>query len=229
MNSQYISTVLGSGFAVALAHAAIPTHWLPFVLAGRAQHWTRSRTLAVIAVAGGAHVVFTSLLGGLIVWFGIRISEDLGRMFLSIASGALMLIGLFYIIRHVTGRGREHHHSLSALWEGAGHGHTHDHAHDHEAHRTDRMAIGSLVAMLTFSPCESFLPVYLTAVPYGWPAFALLSVTLAVATLGSMLLLAWLAWLGIERIRLTVLERHENLIVGSLLFLLGIAVYIYEH
>lgn len=260
MDSQYIMTVVGSGFAVALAHAAIPTHWLPFVLAGRAQHWSRSRTLGVIAVAGGAHIVFTTLLGALIVWFGIRISHDVGDMFLTIASGALIAVGLYYIARHLRGGGREHHHSLSRLWDGADHAHDHGHAHghdhavghghagdhghvgdhesgdhghagDHEAGGagTDRVAVGSLVAMLTFSPCESFLPVYLSGVPYGWQGFALLSVTLAVATLGSMLLLAWVASLGIERIKLEFLERWEHLIVGSLLCILGIVVYVYEH
>ena len=234
MDSQYISTVLSAGFAVALAHAAIPTHWLPFVLAGRAQGWTRPRTLAVIGIAGGAHVVFTTLLGALIVWFGIEISEDVGDVFLTIAACALVLIGGLYILRHVSGRGREHHHSLSRLWEGRDH-HTHGGSHDHSghdhamAHGTDRAAIGSLVAMLTFSPCESFLPVYLSGVPYGWQGFALLSLTLAVATLGSMMLFAWITSYGIERLRLTALERNENLVVGTLLCALGVAVYVLEH
>jgi nickel/cobalt exporter len=224
MDPQYISTVVSAGFAVAIAHAAIPTHWLPFVLAGRAQHWSRSRTLAVIAIAGGAHVVFTTLLGALIVWFGIEISEDVGEIFLTAAALSLVGIGIYYIVRHLRGRGREHHHSLARLWEGREHRH-HDHAH----HATDRATIGSLVAMLTFSPCESFLPVYLSGVPYGWPAFALLSVTLAVATLGSMMLLAWITSFGIERIRLEVLERNESLVVGPLLCILGISILFLEH
>lgn len=227
MNSDYISTVVGSGFAVALAHAAIPTHWLPFVLAGRAQHWSRTRTLAVIAVAGGAHVLFTTLLGALIAWFGIRISEEMGDLFLKIASALLIVIGLLYVARHVRGGGREHHHSLARLWEGGED--EHDHAHDHGASGSDRVTIGGLIAMLTFSPCESFLPIYLTGVPYGWSGFALISITLAVATLGSMLLLAWITWFSIERLRLTVLERYESLIVGCLLCILGVAVYFYEH
>jgi nickel/cobalt exporter len=226
MDTGYISTVISAGFAVALAHAAIPTHWLPFVLAGRAQRWSRSRTLAIIAIAGGAHVVFTTMLGALIVWFGIEISEDVGEVFLTVAATALVGIGLYYIVRHLRGSGREHHHSLARLWEGHEHGHHHNHS---VTPMTDRAAIGSLVAMLTFSPCESFLPVYLSGVPYGWKGFALLSVTLAVATLGSMMLLAWITSVGIERVRLGVLERHQNLVVGLLLCVLGIAVLTLEH
>ena len=34
--------LLGGGFATAFLHAALPTHWLPFVLVGRAQRSSRS-------------------------------------------------------------------------------------------------------------------------------------------------------------------------------------------
>jgi ABC-type nickel/cobalt efflux system permease component RcnA len=240
MDNQYLSTIISTGFAVAFAHAALPTHWLPFVLAARAQHWSRARTVAVVAVAGGAHVIFTTLLGALIVWLGIEISHELGEIFLMIASGVLVLIGLFYLWRQFNGRQHEHHHSLSRLWSKGepvhhhdGHDHNgHDHSghtHDVHEHRSDRIAIGSLVSLLTFSPCESFLPVYLSGVPHGWSGFAALSLTLAIATLGSMIGLTWLTSFGMERIRLTALDRYENLIVGTLLVLLGGAVYLFEH
>jgi nickel/cobalt transporter (NicO) family protein len=245
MDTQYLSTILSTGFAVALAHAALPTHWLPFVLAARAQHWSRTRTVAVVAVAGGAHVIFTTLLGALIVWLGIEISHELGEIFLMIAAGVLVVVGSFYLWRQFSGRQHEHHHSLSRLWSGDeavhhhdGHdhdGHDHDghdhggHSHHEHNHRSDRIAIGSLVSLLTFSPCESFLPVYLSGVPHGWSGFAALSLTLAIATLGSMIGLTWLTSIGIERLRLTFLDRYENLIVGLLLVLLGGAVYFLEH
>ena len=56
-------TLAASGLAVAFIHAAIPTHWLPFVLASRAQGWTHSRTLGVTALAGTGHVLVTAALG----------------------------------------------------------------------------------------------------------------------------------------------------------------------
>jgi hypothetical protein len=230
MESQYISTVIAAGFAVALAHAAIPTHWLPFVLAGRAQRWSRTRVVAVVAVAGGAHVLFTTLLGALIVWFGIEVSEDAGAVILQIAGGVLIATGGYYIWRHLSGSKHAHHHSLSRLWDRGTHEHVTSDGSHHPAHRhrTDQMAVLSLVSMLTFSPCESFLPVYLSGVPYGWSGFVLLSGTLAVATLGSMIALTWLTATGLERIRLGWLDRYENLIVGSLLLILGITVLVIE-
>ena len=55
--------IAATAFGVAFAHAAIPTHWLPFVLAGRSQGWSPGKTLSVTLSAGAAHVVFTTLMG----------------------------------------------------------------------------------------------------------------------------------------------------------------------
>jgi nickel/cobalt exporter len=49
MQSTVLTTIAATGFSVAFFHAAIPTHWLPFVLVSRARGWSRSaKTLAVI-------------------------------------------------------------------------------------------------------------------------------------------------------------------------------------
>ena len=66
-------SLLGGGFVAAFLHAALPTHWLPFTLVGRAQGWRASRVLAVVAVAGLAHIATTALVGGLIVAAGVYI------------------------------------------------------------------------------------------------------------------------------------------------------------
>jgi nickel/cobalt exporter len=58
MNSAVFTTITATGFTVAFFHAAIPTHWLPFVLVGG--HWNRAKTLLVTALlcALGLLVVF---------------------------------------------------------------------------------------------------------------------------------------------------------------------------
>ena len=111
-----------SGFTVAFLHAAIPTHWLPFVVAARAQHWKKPKTLAVTGVAGAGHVLFTIALGVLVVWGGMAINSRIGKVFPVIAGGALITLGLFYLVRQIRG--------------GTGHSHlfaSHSH-HKHEHH-----------------------------------------------------------------------------------------------
>src|SRR5450432_1576678 len=136
MTPAIFTTLLVSGFGVAFFHAAIPTHWLPFVLAARLHHWSRARTLAITAIAGSAHVGATALLGVAVTWFGTTLNKTIGSWFPGIAGGVLFLFGLYYLI-----------------WHRHSHAHVHgDHVHHEEeitaSASSDRAAIGSLFAFL---------------------------------------------------------------------------------
>ena len=120
MNRDLLYSIATTGFAVAFLHAAIPTHWLPFVLTGKAQGWTRSRTMAVTALAGGGHVLFTAVLGVLVAIFGVAMDRWTGQVFPYIAAAVLFALGAFYLARQINGTGHGHSHF--------GHGHGHDHS-----------------------------------------------------------------------------------------------------
>src|SRR5258708_6964113 len=75
MNQTFLYTLTVTGFGVAFLHAAIPTHWLPFVVVGRARGWSHRRILAAVALAGGGHVIATTALGLGLAWFGFELSE----------------------------------------------------------------------------------------------------------------------------------------------------------
>lgn len=234
MNDTVLTTIAITGFGVAFFHAAIPTHWLPFVLAARAQHWNPSKTLGVTALAGTGHVVVTSMLGLLIAWFGIALDRRIGAWFPILAGGALIALGMFYLYRQVSGKGHAHHHLF------CGHSHAHtgelEHEHDHAATPvgarpaapSDRVAITSLLALLTFSPCEAFLPIYASGVRYGWTGFALLTIILSVGTVAGMVLFTWLTLLGVRKVKLGLLERYESGLIGALLCAVGVLVIVFE-
>src|SRR5204862_2136688 len=61
-------------------------------------------------LAGTGHVLFTALLGVLIAWFGIALHERIGNWFPWIAGGVLIVFGLFYLYRQVSGTGHKHSH-----------------------------------------------------------------------------------------------------------------------
>ena len=344
-------SIAATGFTVAFLHAAIPTHWLPFVLTGRAQRWSRAKTLWVTALAGSGHVLFTTILGVVVVWAGIALNEKTGRLFPILAGSALILFGLFYVVRHFRGKGHGHHHLLGGHAHDEGHEHSHaagvgphggvlldtghglveisvfetgvppqfrlyffdeakitqkpepaltaliettrpgggkqrfefvregnylrstrdipephefeltlalehgghvhsfttkfEEEHDHGEHAgeaanrseqeagerktSDRVAIGSLLALLTFSPCEGFLPVYLSGIKYGWFGFIFLSVILAVATVAGMVVFTWLTMAGVEKLRFKALEKYEGAVLGGLLCILGLLIIVFEH
>jgi nickel/cobalt exporter len=238
MNSAVLTTIAATGFTVAFFHAAIPTHWLPFVLVSRARGWSRGKTLAVSAFAGLGHVLLTSLLGLVIAWFGFKIDERMGRYFPWIAGGLLVAIGLFYLWRQFTGRGVGHHHVLGSHHHPTEHcGHESDHSHWEDElkestllskKKGDVAAISGLFLMLTLSPCEGFLPVYLSGVQFGWHGFAVLSAILAFGTLAGMMLFTWLTLLGMERLPLQQFERYEAALLGAMFCLLGVLLIVLE-
>ena len=345
MTETLFLSIVVTGFVVAFAHAAIPTHWLPFVLAGRGQGWSKAKTLSVVALCGSGHVLFTTLLGVLVVWLGIETSKWTGNLFPWIAGSALILFGLYYLVRQAWGGGHGHHHFGGAhSHSGHDHGdhdrgdHDHasetkridtghsvlvlevfeegvpprfrvraegatplpraaaltvetlrpdgarqtfsfadrggylesleeipepheftaridlshgDHAHHHDVRfeehhhaapaqpaaiaagagrrkaamaRSDGAVILSLFTLLTFSPCEGFLPVYVSGISYGWIGFIVLSAVLALATVAGMMVFTWLTMSGMERLRLEFLERYESGILGVLILFLGVGI-----
>jgi nickel/cobalt transporter (NicO) family protein len=241
MNQTILTTIALTGFGVAFFHAAIPTHWLPFVLTARVQGWNASKTIAVTALAGTGHVLVTAALGLAITLFGAALSETIGAWFPRIAGGALLLFGAYYLIRQLRGKGHVHFHYPHEHLHEPGHDHEHSHGHEHpphsvgeqghgcQAHPTsDRAAILSLLAFLTFSPCEGFVPFYVSGLRYGWGGFAVLTAVLSIATVAGMVLFTSLTLAGLSKIKLGLLEKYESVIMGVLLCIVGILIIAFE-
>jgi len=229
MSQTVFATLAITGFGVAFFHAAIPTHWLPFVLTSRVQPWSRPKTVAITALAGSGHVAATALLGLCITWFGTALSHSIGDWFPRVAGGALLLFGLYYVVRQIRGRGHVHFpYPHEHLHEEHGHGHSHPHDRARKP-TSDRAAIVSLLAFLTFSPCEGFLPFYVSGIRYGWTGFAVLTLILSVATVLGMVLFTSLTLIGLNRIKLALLEKYESLIMGVLLCAVGLLILFFEH
>jgi hypothetical protein len=97
-------SLVGGGFAAAFLHAALPTHWLPFVLVGRAQQWTLTRNLAAVTAAGLAHVASTVFVGSLIVAAGMVLDTVVSGLLPWLSAGLLFVFGGFYLIRAIVRR-----------------------------------------------------------------------------------------------------------------------------
>jgi nickel/cobalt transporter (NicO) family protein len=223
--------------ALAFLHAAIPTHWLPFVVTARAQGWTTRKTLLVTALAGGGHIALTALLGVLVISFGIAIDHWTGSIFPWIAGGILIAFGMYYLANQFRGgHSHRHAHSLSAA-------HVQEPRHHHTGHEdcaeacddvgvvrvSDTAAITSLFVLLTFTPCEAFIPVYVSAVQYGWGGFALSTAVLAVGAISGMVVFTWLTLSGLQKFHLHKLEHYEGAILGTVLCVLGVAFVVFAH
>jgi nickel/cobalt exporter len=238
VNETVFTTIAATGFTVAFFHAAIPTHWLPFVLTARAQHWTHTRALVITALAGSGHVLFTAVLGLLLTLFGFALHAPMAQWLPRIAGGALLVFGLFYLYRQMIGHVHGHsrvmgedprvhaaHLASRDKNNATGAGGETDAA---AAPVSDRVAIISLFALLTFSPCESFVPFYVYGLRYGWLGFCLLTGVLSVATLGGMIVFTWLTLAGMRQIALQRMERYELGVMGFLLTAVGVLIILFE-
>lgn len=216
MISNNLWPFLLTGLTVSILHAALPTHWLPFVLAGRAQKWSYSRTVSILMIAGLGHILTTSLIGAAVVWFGLRLHENFQHIMILVASVSVLAFGLHNLWQHF--HGIKHSHC----------DHSEPHKHDYQMNSKDGWAILSLLSLLTFSPCESFLPIYVSAWQTGWFGFFMLTLVLGIGTLLAMLCFMTLLHFGMKQMKLQWLENNEKLIMGSILILLSIVIYFSE-
>ena len=199
-------SLVGGGFLAALLHAALPTHWLPFVAVGRAQGWSSAVTLAVAALAGTAHIFSTAVVGSILTVAG-ELAPWLTHAMPYVAAAVLAGFALWYLLRAFTAKPAE-----------AG-------APPVERARVgDGAAIWGLVGFLAASPGEALLPVYVGAGVHGWGVVLLLTLAFAAGTILGMVAFTAIAQHGVERFRLQRWARFEGVALGVVL--LGLAVFV---
>ncbi|HVE41972.1 MAG TPA: hypothetical protein VNM14_18905 [Planctomycetota bacterium] len=201
-----LSVVLVSTFTLALLHTLIPSHWLCFVLVGKAQGWPRRKTLGIAAIAGIVHVVANITLGAALARVGQKLLEHHEHLLERGSAYILIALGLIYFISHLLHAG-----------------------HHHDKEVTGKAAILALSFSLALSPCSASIMLLIVATAgSGWTTILLIAAVLLVTTVGVMLLLVGLTSLGIERLQFTVFERYEKLILGLVLWSLGAMILIFH-
>lgn len=223
MTSALFVSILATGFAVAFLHGALPNHWLPFVLVGRRQGWSTRRTLLITSLAGVAHAGVTMVLGLLLVAVGMAVGDRLDGVLPVVAGGVLILLGLYYLASHARGDGHLHLPFVGRLAPVTGPA-----GETGAAVLSDRTAILGLLAVLALSPCEAFLPVYLSGLKFGWEGFGVLSLVLTGAAVASMTGLTALSLAGARWLGLKSAERYEGMVLGGVLCLLGVLVMVLD-
>ncbi len=240
MNAQ-LFTLIGGATALSVLHAAIPNHWLPFVILGRTERWTRAQTLLATFIGASAHLASTVIIGVLIGVLGMRFIEHYETHFIIIASTIMVILGVVIVFRHWRGkdphlrphpqahfhphesRGDSLQESLAEPENGPG---TNDSstatASNEVIKRRSMLMLGSLVLVLFFSPCLELEAYYLIAARMGWHGIILVSVLYYLVTVGLMVVLVAVAQGKAESLKWKALERNEGFIGGALLILLGI-------
>ena len=211
--SLLMSLLLG-GLVTAFLHAALPTHWLPFVLVGRAQRWSLATTLWSVLAAGLAHIAVTAVVGGLIVAAGLALDQWVAGVLPYVSAGLLFVLGLFYLTRA----------TLMKPVPASG-----PELETPEATVSQAAAFWGLVAVMAASPGEGLLPLYLSSAEEGLMVLVLLTVVLAVGTVLGMAVFTTLARAGASILKLERWARYEGAILGLALIALGLLVVMHQH
>ena len=214
LQQPVLISLLGGGFVADFMHAAMPTHWLPFVLVGRAQRWSLMRVMTVAVTAGLAHIASTALVGSLIVAAGLALNAWIGGLLPHLSAALLFIFGAFYLARAslqkpITATGPE--------------------AEVPEPAVSDRAAFWGLVLMMAVTPGEVLLPIYLSSATEGVAALGLLTLSFAAGTVLGMTLLSALASAGYSILRLERWARYEGAILGISLIVIGLLVMTHQH
>jgi hypothetical protein len=214
LQQPVLLSLLGAGFVTAFLHAALPTHWLPFVLVGRGQRWSLPQVLGAVTAAGLAHIAATAVVGGLIVAAGLALDQWISGLLPALSAALLFLFGAFYLGRALL---------RPAIMAGGPSLALSEPTVSHAA------AFWGLVALMAISPGEVLLPIYLSQATEGPLVLAALTVAFAAGTVLGMALFTVLARAGWSVLRLERWARYEGVILGLALILIGLLVFLRQH
>ena len=214
LQQPVLLSLLGAGFVTAFLHAALPTHWLPFVLVGRGQRWSLPQVLGAVTAAGLAHIAATAVVGGLIVAAGLALDQWISGLLPALSAALLFLFGAFYLGRALL---------RPAIMAGGPSLALSEPTVSHAA------AFWGLVALMAISQGEVLLPIYLSQATQGPLVLAALTVAFAAGTVLGMALFTVLARAGWSVLRLERWARYEGVILGLAPILIGLLVFLRQH
>ena len=214
----YFQIILSS-FLLSIAHASIPSHWLPLIAIGKAEKWSGKETLQVTAITSISHTLSTVIIGIIVGLIGYKLSESYHFITHIIAPIILIALGLIYFYleyRHSLIKNEHHHH----------------HHIDVEGIVKKKKSKGSIVVALSvamfFSPCLEIEVYYFTASRMGWMGISIVSVIYFFVTVLGMITLVHLASKGVEKLKWHFLEHHDKIISGIILVLVGVMAFFIE-
>src|ERR1035437_70717 len=203
---------LGS-LLLGLIHPLFPNHWIPLIAISKAEKWTNKETIGATLITGFSHTLSTIIIGIIVGFVGIKLSESYSQIIRIAAPLILIIIGVIYLLLDL--RSSHHHHHFEI---------------DNELknRKTKAAIIFTLCIGLFFSPCIEIEAYYFQAATQGWIGILIVSLIYLIMTLSIMVTLVYLGLKGINKFQSHFLEHHEKSITGVVLILLGLLAYFVE-
>jgi ABC-type nickel/cobalt efflux system permease component RcnA len=246
--TQGILLLAATAAGIGVVHTLLgPDHFLPFVVLSRARRWSRSRTRAITAACGLAHVGSSLVhgLGGIALGVAVQHLTHIETVRGSMASWGLIIVGTIYGAwgLHRALRGERHVHAhpeptLHAHAHHRGHDHRHEHAHHHPPAPSTATAAAAgrsqdwrtltpwvLFVVFVLGPCEPLIPlVMIPAATGNAVGVAVVAGLFTAATLLAMLAAVAVGRLGLDLLPLGRLERDTHARAGLAILVSGLGI-----
>ena len=208
-----------------------PDHYLPFIVLSESKKWTTRKTMFITFLCGLGHVLSSVVLGLIGIAVGISVNRlvSIESFRGNIAAWLFIAFGLVYMIISIRNLVRNRKHSHSHFHSGGGK-HSHEHSHEQEhthVHETDvgRTTPWILFLIFVFGPCEPLIPILMyPAAQNNIQGAILVSLLFSIVTIATMMSIVLLFKFGFSRINLKPIEKYNNLIAGTMIFLSGMAI-----
>ncbi|MCX7797131.1 MAG: hypothetical protein N2249_00730 [Melioribacter sp.] len=199
-------------FLLSIAHALIPSHWLPLVAIGRSEKWNERELLLTTLIISISHISSTVIVGIVVGFVGYKLSESYFFITKVIAPSILIILSFIYFYfeyehKKIQSEHKHHHIDINSIIQ---------------KRKTKRSIILSLIIAMFFSPCLEIEIYYLTASQLGWLGIIIVSAVYFFVTIIAMLTLVYLAFKGISKLKWNFLEHHDKLISGLILLVVGL-------
>lgn len=204
---------LGS-LILGLIHPLFPNHWIPLIAISRTEKWSNKETVIATLITGFSHTLSTIIIGIIVGFVGIKLSESYSYITRVAAPLILVLIGIIYLLLDVRSAHHHHHFELN---------------NKTLKNKKSKFAIILTLCIGMFlSPCFEIEAFYFQAATKGWVGILIVSLVYLIMTLSIMVSLVYLGIKGINKFNSHFLEHHEKLITGIVLILLGLLAYFVE-
>jgi len=204
---------LGS-LLLSLIHALIPHHWIPLIAISKSEKWTTKETLFATFVTGLSHMISTIIIGIIVGFVGIKLSESYSSIMSLAAPTILLGMGIIFVLLDLRSSHQHEHFNI-----------------DNEAIKNKKSKtaiITSLSLAMFFAPCIEIEVFYFQAATFGWAGIFVVSAVYLVMTLLFLFALVYLGLKGVSKFNLHFLENHSKSFTGIILILLGLVAYFVE-
>jgi nickel/cobalt transporter (NicO) family protein len=219
--------------SIGFIHTLIgPDHYIPFIAMSKAGNWSKTKTIWITTIAGIGHVLSSVVLGisGIVLGIAVTSLEIVESFRGELAGWLLITFGLLYFawgIRYLYKKKKHAHPHFHE--DGTFHTHTHnhleEHAQVHESKKVNSITPWIIFTIFLFGPCEPLIPLLMfPAISHNVLTLVLVSLTFAVATIGTMLAVVTGSLYGLKMISFKGAEKYSHAVAGGLVLLCGVSI-----